>query len=102
MSCSVFVCRPSRCGHDLKWLSHVTGTLPEFERDLIRERTLAGLAAARARGKRGGRPKALDAQHIGLAKTLYDSKQLPVKEICALLAIGKTTFYRYLHQIEAP
>jgi len=85
-----------------KLVFHLFAALAEFERDLIRERTLAGLAAARARGKRGGRPKALDAQHMGLAKTLYDTKQLPVKEICALLAIGKTTFYRYLHQIEAP
>ena len=85
-----------------KLVFHLFAALAEFERDLIRERTLAGLAAARARGKRGGRPKALDAQRIGLAKTLYDTKQLPVKEICALLAIGKTTFYRYLHQIEAP
>jgi DNA invertase Pin-like site-specific DNA recombinase len=85
-----------------KLVFHLFAALAEFERDLIRKRTLAGLAAARARGKRGGRPKALDAQHIGLAKTLYDTKQLPVKEICALFAIGKTTFYRYLHQMKAP
>ena len=85
-----------------KLVFHLFAALAEFERDLIRERTLAGLASARARGKRGGRPKALDAQHIGLAKTLYDTKQLPVKENCALFAIGKTTFYRYLHHIEAP
>jgi DNA invertase Pin-like site-specific DNA recombinase len=85
-----------------KLVFHLFAALAEFERDLIRERTLAGLAAARARGKRGGRPKALDVPHMKLAKTLHDTKQLPVKEICALFAIGKTTFYRYLHQIEAP
>ena len=81
---------------------HLFAALAEFERDLIRERTLAGLAAARTRGKRGGRPKALDAQHMRLAKALYDAQQLPVKEICALLDIGKTTFYRYLNQLQAP
>jgi DNA invertase Pin-like site-specific DNA recombinase len=54
------------------------------------------LAAARARGRLGGRPKALDAKQTALVKSLHEAKQLPVKDICALLGIGKTTFYRYL------
>jgi DNA invertase Pin-like site-specific DNA recombinase len=54
------------------------------------------LAAARARGKRGGRPKALDAKPAALARALYNAKELSVKELCALLGVGKTTFYRYL------
>jgi DNA invertase Pin-like site-specific DNA recombinase len=83
-----------------KLVFHLFAALAEFERDLIRERTRAGLAAARARGKRGGRPKALDAKQAALARALYNAKELSVKELCALLGIGKTTFYRYLNQTE--
>ena len=79
---------------------HLFAALAEFERDLIRERTLAGLAAARERGKLGGRPKALDTKQAALVRSLYKAEELSVKEICALLGIGKTTFYRYLQQIE--
>jgi DNA invertase Pin-like site-specific DNA recombinase len=75
---------------------HLFASLAECERALIRERTRAGLAAARARGRLGGRPKALDAKQTALVKSLHEAKQLPVKDICALLGIGKTTFYRYL------
>src|SRR5687767_7427728 len=58
---------------------HIFGALAEFERELIRERTHAGLAAARARGRRGGRPKALgDPQRLALARTLYANKQTPI------------------------
>jgi len=83
-----------------KLVFHLFAALAEFEYDLIHERTRAGLAAARARGKCGGRPKALDAKHAGLASVLYHAKELSVKEICVLLGIGKTTFYRYLKQSE--
>jgi DNA invertase Pin-like site-specific DNA recombinase len=83
-----------------KLVFHLFAALAEFERDLIRERTRAGLAAARARGKRGGRPKALDAKQAALARALYNAKELSVKELCALLGVGKTTFYRYLNQTE--
>src|SRR5690348_9395311 len=56
-----------------KLVFHVFGALAEFERDLIRERTQAGLAAARARGRVGGRPKKLaDAKQVALARALYD------------------------------
>jgi len=81
-----------------KLVFHLFAALAEFERDLIRERTLAGLAAARARGRLGGRPKALDTKQATLARALYTAKEPSVKEICTLLGIGKTTFYRYLKQ----
>src|ERR671916_533654 len=59
-----------------KLVFHVFGALAEFERDLIRERTHAGLAAARARGRTGGRPKVLaDAKKVALAQALYEGDQ---------------------------
>jgi DNA invertase Pin-like site-specific DNA recombinase len=69
----------------------------EFERDLIRERTHAGLAAARARGRLGGRPKKLaDPKELELARTLYDGGQTDIDTICATLGISRATLYRYL------
>src|SRR5687767_5882849 len=80
-----------------KLVFHVFGALAEFERDLIRERTHAGLAAARARGRTGGRPKALaDAKKVALAQTLYDGEQTDVATICRTLGISRATFYRYV------
>ena len=77
---------------------HVFGALAEFERSLIRERTRAGLAAARARGRKGGRPKALDSKKIRLAYELYDEKKYTIREICQILGISKPTLYVYLRQ----
>ena len=68
-----------------KLVFHLFAALAEFERDLIRERTLAGLAAARARGRLGGRPKALDTKQAALARALYNAKEPTVKEICTLI-----------------
>lgn len=79
-----------------KLIFHIFGALAEFERNLIQERTKAGLAAARARGRKGGRPKALDDKKIQLARNLYDSRKHPVKEICETLGISKSTLYAYL------
>lgn len=76
----------------------IFGALAEFERNLIRERTQAGLDAARARGRKGGRPKVLDAKQTELANRLYNEKQHTIKEICHLLGISKPTLYSYLHQ----
>ena len=76
----------------------IFGALAEFERNLIRERTLAGLSAARARGRTGGRPKALDTAKIKFLYKLYDEKAHTVKEICQLLGISKPTLYTYLRQ----
>jgi len=76
----------------------IFGALAEFERNLIRERTLAGLKAARARGRIGGRPKALDSDETELLYRLRDEKEHTVKEICQILEISKPTFYTYLKQ----
>ncbi|MCI0564941.1 MAG: recombinase family protein [Nitrososphaera sp.] len=76
----------------------IFGALAEFERNLIRERTLAGLSAARARGRTGGRPKALNATKTELLYKLYDEKERTVQEICQLLGISKPTLYSSLHQ----
>jgi DNA invertase Pin-like site-specific DNA recombinase len=77
-----------------KLVFHVFGALAEFERDLIRERTMAGLAAARARGRRGGRPS-LSEQKARLLRTLAGDKQNRVLDICKTLGISRATFYRY-------
>src|SRR5215216_1916823 len=80
-----------------KLIFHVFGALAEFERDLIRERTHAGLAAARARGRLGGRPKALtDPKQVELAQALYADGRHDVATICATLGISRATLYRYL------
>ncbi|MED0737853.1 recombinase family protein [Aneurinibacillus thermoaerophilus] len=71
--------------------------LAEFERDIIRERTLAGLEAARARGRNGGRPAA-DPKKVQQALTLYDSKKYTIKEITDATGIGRTTLYRALEK----
>lgn len=78
---------------------NIFASLAEFERELIRERTQAGLAAARARGRKGGRPKGLskEAQAKAMAaETLYREGKLSVQEICDQLGISKPTLYAYL------
>jgi DNA invertase Pin-like site-specific DNA recombinase len=80
---------------------NIFAALAEFERDLIRERTQAGLQAARARGRTGGRPRGLSKQAKATAlaaATLYQAGQLSVQEICAQLHITKPTLYAYLKQ----
>ena len=79
-----------------KLVFHVFGALAEFERDLIRERTQAGLAAARARGRKGGRPRKLTPKTIALTRTLYADGRTDVATICATLGISRATLYRYL------
>lgn len=69
--------------------------MAQFERRLIQERTHAGLAAARARGLKGGRPK-VDEVKIQTAKRMHADKNLSIKEICKVLKISKPTLYRYL------
>src|SRR3954462_14520853 len=71
-----------------KLIFHNFGALAEFERDIIRERTNAGLAAARMRGKLGGRPKALSPEKIKLARKLYADTGTSVAEICNMLGIS--------------
>ncbi len=85
-----------------KLIFHVFGALAEFERDVIRERTQAGLAAARARGRMGGRPKKLGTGgKIAMAQALYDDKTHSIADICKTLGISRTTLYRYI-QIKQP
>ncbi len=79
-----------------KLIFHMFGALAEFERNLIQERTEAGLLAARARGRKGGRPRTLNAKKVQLLYKLYDEKQHSVPELCDMLGIAKTTLYEYL------
>jgi DNA invertase Pin-like site-specific DNA recombinase len=79
-----------------KLIFHIFGALAEFERNLIRERTQAGLAAARARGRIGGRPKALTPQQRRIAQSLYDDPKNSIAEICRTLKISKVTLYRHI------
>ena len=82
-----------------KLVFHFFGALAEFERDIIRERTRAGLQAARSRGRLGGRPKAknLDtSRKVALAQSLYDDKNNSIEDICKTLGISRSTLYRYV------
>jgi DNA invertase Pin-like site-specific DNA recombinase len=78
-----------------KLIFHIFGALAEFERNLIRERTQAGLVAARTRGRKGGRPRALTARQLGIARDLYE-KRHPITEICRTLKVSRVTLYRVL------
>ncbi len=82
-----------------KLFFHIFGAIAEFEKNLIVERTHAGLAAARARGRKGGRPKLLDQAKRELAVRLYHERDKTVKEICALMGISKPTLYKYIEEI---
>lgn len=75
---------------------HVFGALAEFERTLIRDRTRAGLAAARARGRKGGRRPALSAEKRALAVRLYNEREMPIASICRMMGISKPTLYSYV------
>lgn len=82
-----------------KLIFHVFGALAEFERDLIRERTQAGLQAARARGRHGGRPRAEalnTVQKVAVARALYNDKNHSIEDICKTLRISRATLYRYV------
>lgn len=77
---------------------NIFAALAQFERDLIRERTNAGLEAARARGRRGGRPAKLDARQVVEIRRLYDSKTVTVNQIAAIMGVGRATIYRALER----
>lgn len=82
-----------------KLMFNVFASLAEFERDLIRERTQAGLKAARARGRLGGRPKGLSKEAEATsyaAAALYRERKLSVQQIADRLGISKMTLYKYL------
>lgn len=80
---------------------HIFASLAEFERAVIRERTHAGLVAARARGHKGGRPRVAalaDPEQMALARHLYEDEHQSATVICKMLRISRSTFYRYLSQ----
>ena len=77
---------------------HIFASLAEFERDLIRERTHAGLAAARARGRKGGRPKGVDEKKRKAALALKRDPSYSVKEICDIVGISRNTYYKYTRE----
>jgi DNA invertase Pin-like site-specific DNA recombinase len=77
---------------------HIFGALAEFERELIRERTEAGLAAARARGWSGGRPPVMTEQKIRLARQMLATENMTMHEIAGALGVGRATLYRHLGQ----
>jgi DNA invertase Pin-like site-specific DNA recombinase len=81
-----------------KLIFHIFASLAEFERDIIRERTNAGLKAARARGRIGGRPKVMDTKKICMAKSLVNDKSNSIKNICETLNVSRATLYRYLKE----
>jgi DNA invertase Pin-like site-specific DNA recombinase len=80
---------------------HMFGALAEFERNLVRERTQAGLSAARARGRKGGRPKVLEPAKRQLAVKLYAEKKHTIVEICRMMGISKPTLYNYVAEAGA-
>lgn len=84
--------------HTGKLVFHLFAALAEFERDLIGERTLAGLAAARARGRRGGRKAKLNTSDIRGLKAMHKDHSISIGEICERFGIAKTTLYRYLRK----
>ena len=76
---------------------HVFAALAEFERDLTRERTAAGLAAARARGRVGGRPRVMTPETIQLVRRLYDEGEVTVQQIAETLGVSRRNIYRSLN-----
>jgi DNA invertase Pin-like site-specific DNA recombinase len=79
-----------------KLVFHVFGAVAEFERDLILERTMAGMEAARARGRKGGRKPAMDEGKIALASKLMRDRETPVSAVCEAVGVSRATLYRYV------
>jgi len=75
---------------------HLFGALAQFEREIIRDRTVAGLAAARARGRNGGRPAKLTADQVRAARRLCDEREHTVEQISSMFEISRTSIYRAL------
>ena len=81
-----------------KLICHVFGAVAEFERDSMRERPLAGLAAAKARGRIGGSPKKLDKRKIALGKSMMADTSNSIEDVCKMLDVSRATLYRYLKE----
>ncbi len=87
-----------------KLIFNIFASLAQFERDLIRERTQAGLAAARARGRKGGRPNALrgkDPKQVELALKLYQEQKTSVSVLCEMLGVSRATFYHTILPLQS-
>ncbi len=85
-----------------KLIFHLFASLAEFERDLIRERTSAGLTAARARGRKGGRPKGVDQKKQKAALALKKDGRHSIREICDIVGISRNTYYKYTRDDDLP
>lgn len=81
-----------------KLIFHIFSALAEFERDIIQERTKAGLKAARIRGRLGGRPPSLNEKQIEKMLLRYHEQKLTVAEICKVFGISRPSFYNYLNR----
>ena len=81
-----------------KLIFHIFAALAEFEREIISERTKAGLKAARARGRFGGRPKKLNEQQTQMVKKMWRDHTITIEEICRTFDISRTTLYHYLKE----
>ena len=80
---------------------HLFGALAEFEREILRERTVAGLTAARARGRGGGRPTAMSPEKTQAARRMYDERKHTVEQIAGILGVSRTSIYRALGREQA-
>ena len=85
-----------------KLVFHLFGSLAEFERDLIRDRTMAGLTAARARGRIGGRPPALTPDKLAVARQMHASRQHTMEAIAEVVGVSRATLYRHLAEPPPP
>ena len=89
-----------------KLVFHVFASLAEFERDIIRERTMAGLEAARVRGKEGGRKRVMDERKVALAARLMKDRDVPISEViseaCGAVGVSRATLHRYLNPDGTP
>jgi len=77
-------------------LFHISAALAENERDVIRERTIAGLASARARGHKGGRPAKLTAKQVHTARKMLADPEMTIKEVAEVFCVNRATIYRSL------
>ncbi|EFH81190.1 recombinase family protein [Ktedonobacter racemifer] len=97
-NCIPLLCEEIKSG---KLIFHLMGALAEFERDLIRERTNAGLAAAKAKGRKGGRPRKLKTNgKVALAWQMFTDQSHSIPVICTTLGISRATLYRYVKEAE--
>lgn len=77
-----------------RFIFHMFASLAEFERNLIRDRVMAGLSSARARGRKGGRPRTITDEMIKTAQELWNSRAVSVAKICESVGMSKRSFYK--------